>query len=99
MDNAAVASPATSNEAEEPVAEAQEEAPGQEVGVTTAETAVGNEIFETEEMTRHHSEMSGVGSVMSTGGAAKGTVFVADEHPQAHEGRHLAEILENENLQ
>lgn len=67
------------------------------VGVTTAETAVETEILETEEMTRHHFEVTVVESVIWAGGTVRGIVFVADERHQGPEDRHPAEISENAN--
>jgi len=100
-----VVNPLAGHEAASPVTSGAEVAVGaavveldQEAGVTTAETAVGIEISEIEEMIRHRFGTSVVGSVMSTGDA-RGTVSVADEHLQARDGRLPAETSENANWQ
>lgn len=66
-------------------------------GATTAVTVVEIEISGIEETTPHNFEATAAESVIWVGETVRGTIFAADEHHQDPEGRHLAEISENEN--
>lgn len=58
----------------------------------TAEIAAATETLETDEMNHRHSETTGAGNVIGTGGTATGTALGDAGHRQVLGGRRPAEI-------